>query len=149
MKVLYNLMSINKAKTTAYYAQGNGQCEHYKKHMVAVLKKLVEGNQRDWPNKLNFVCFALNSSLSATTQFTPFKLQFGKELKENYKTGASFATTYPSHTAYLSCDLQKVKMLPDFPGVKSALFTQRIAVYNETFSGQPCFVTVEHTNYAW
>ena len=41
MKVLYNLLSIYKAKTTAYHAQGNGQCENYNKHIVVVLKKLV------------------------------------------------------------------------------------------------------------
>ena len=35
---------------------------------------------------------------------------------------------------YLSVDLQKVKMLPEILGVKSAVFTQRIAAYNETFS---------------
>ena len=41
---------------------------------------------------------------------------------------------------YLSLDLQKVRMLPEIPGVKSAVFTQRIAAYNESFSpiGENC-----------
>ena len=39
-----------------------------------------------------------------------------------------------SNTSYLSVDLQKVKMLPEIAGVKSAVFTGRIACYNETFS---------------
>ena len=37
-------------------------------------------------------------------------------------------------TVYLSHDLQKVRMLPEIPGVKSAVFTSRICTYNETFS---------------
>ena len=37
-------------------------------------------------------------------------------------------------TVYFSLDLQKVRMLPEIPGVKSADFTSRICGYNETFS---------------
>ena len=40
----------------------------------------------------------------------------------------------PSNTSFLSVDLQKVKMLPEIPGIKSAVFTGRIACYNDTFS---------------
>ena len=40
----------------------------------------------------------------------------------------------PSETLYFAADLQKVKMLPEIAGVKTALFTQRYAAYNETFS---------------
>lgn len=39
-----------------------------------------------------------------------------------------------SDTAYYSLDLQKVRMLPEIPGSKTAIFTQRICCYNETFS---------------
>lgn len=103
MKVLYSLMNIYKVKTTAYHARGNGQCENYNKHIVVVLKKLVDNNPKIWPTKLNVACFALNSSICATTQFTPFKLQFGRELRSPtdliydtttttfYKSGAHLA----------------------------------------------------------
>ena len=36
-------------------------------------------------------------------------------------------------TLYVSLDLQKVRMLPEIPGVKTAVFTQRICAYNESF----------------
>lgn len=39
-----------------------------------------------------------------------------------------------SNAIYLSLDLQKVKIIPEIEGVKAAVFTQRIAVYNESFS---------------
>ena len=54
--------------------------------------------------------------------------------RSKYKDDAAQAVIHPSKTTYLSCDLQKVKMLPEIPGVKTAVFTQRIAAYNETFS---------------
>ena len=34
----------------------------------------------------------------------------------------------------MSLDLRKVRMIPEIPGVKSAVFTQPICVYNESFS---------------
>ena len=39
-----------------------------------------------------------------------------------------------SDTLYFSLDLQKVRMLPEIPGVKSAVFTRRICAYNESFT---------------
>ena len=35
---------------------------------------------------------------------------------------------------FFSLDLQKVRMLSEIPGVKSAVFTGRICAYNESFS---------------
>ena len=42
------------------------------------------------------------------------------------------ATVKDTHFACL--DLQKVRLLPEISGVKSAVFTQRICAYNESFS---------------
>lgn len=104
MKILYNLMSIYKLQTTSYHAQGNGQCENYNKHVVVVLKKLVEDKPSSWPELLPVVCFALNSSVCKTTKFTPFRLHFGRDIRtptdlihdttttEFYKSGAHLAT---------------------------------------------------------
>ena len=56
-----------------------------------------------------------------------------QEAREAYRTDRANSETDVS-VAYLSCDLQKVKMLPELPGVKTCVFTKRIAAYNETFS---------------
>ena len=37
-------------------------------------------------------------------------------------------------TAYMSCDMQKVIMMPRMPGVKSAVFTRRVVLFHETFA---------------
>ena len=57
-----------------------------------------------------------------------------EKIRGHYRNDAADALLNPSNTSYLSVDLQKVKMLPEIPGVKSAVFTGRIACYNETFS---------------
>ena len=54
--------------------------------------------------------------------------------RKEYKSDAVQALSFTSKTNYISCDLQKVKMLPEIPGVKTVVFTQRIAAYNKTFS---------------
>ena len=38
---------------------------------------MVQPNQRDWVNKLPMVEFALNSSISNSTGFAPFELNYG------------------------------------------------------------------------
>ena len=54
--------------------------------------------------------------------------------RTEYKNDAAESVKRPSKASFFSCDLQKVKMLPEIPGVKTAVFTQRIAAYNESFS---------------
>ena len=52
-----------------------------------------------------------------------------------YKADASsFEKKTAPDTYFAYLDLQKVRMLPEIAGVKSAVFTQRIYAYNEIFS---------------
>ena len=103
MKVLYGLMNIQKVGSTAYHPQTQGSVERMNKDLVIVLKKLVADNPKTWHTKLDVACFAINSSPNATTKFTPFRLQFGRELRgphdllydttttEYYKNGSHLA----------------------------------------------------------
>ena len=56
------------------------------------------------------------------------------DIRKLYQEDAVQSELLPSNTSFLSVDLQKVKMLPEIPGIKSAVFTSRIACYNERFS---------------
>ena len=52
-----------------------------------------------------------------------------------YKADAAISENKTlNDTHFASLDLQKVRMLPEIGGVKSAVFTQRICAYNESFS---------------
>ena len=57
------------------------------------------------------------------------------EARDSYREDRSASEgNINKETVYFSLDLQKVRMLPEIPGVKSAVFTGRICAYNETFS---------------
>ena len=103
IKMLYNLMSVFKLQTTSYHARGNGQCESYNKHLVVVLKKLVDNDPKQWFRKLDQAVFALNTSVCSTTGFSAYKLHMGREVRvpadliydttttEFYKSGGHLA----------------------------------------------------------
>ena len=55
-----------------------------------------------------------------------------KDARKHYRADAS--KTWSSDFCVRSVDMQKVVMLPRLPGVKSAVFTKRIVVFNETFA---------------
>ena len=52
--------------------------------------------------------------------------------REEYRKDAN---TFPKDGVYyISADMEKVNMLPRLPGIKTAVFTRRIAMYHETFA---------------
>lgn len=51
-----------------------------------------------------------------------------------YRADRDYSEAGKADHMYVSLDLQKVRMLPEIPGVKSAVFTRRICAYNETFT---------------
>ena len=58
-----------------------------------------------------------------------------EEARQGYKSDKSVSEGKSNNdTIFFSLDLQKVRMLPEIPGVKSAVFTGRICAYNESFS---------------
>ena len=76
MQELYNLLGIQKNRTTAYRPQCNGQIERKHRDLVNVLKKLVGENPSTWHTKLHIAVFALNQAVSSTTKFSPYELMF-------------------------------------------------------------------------
>ena len=60
-------------------------------------------------------------------------IQRDKLCRGCYKEDKKAQDDGSNDTLYVSLDLQKVRMLPEIPGVKTAVFTQRICAYNESF----------------
>jgi hypothetical protein len=74
------LLSIKLAKSTAFHPQNpqtNGESERMIRKVSQVLHVMVKPDQLDWPKHLPAVEFALNSSISESTGFVPFKLTYG------------------------------------------------------------------------
>lgn len=65
--------------TTAYHPQTNGLTERLNRTLLDMLAMYTDANQTNWDKVLPFITFAYNTSIQATTNFSPFFLLFGRE----------------------------------------------------------------------
>lgn len=65
--------------TTAYHPQTNGLTERLNRTPLDMLAMYTDANQTNWDKVLPFITFAYNTSIQATTNFSPFFLLFGRE----------------------------------------------------------------------
>ena len=72
-----NTMQIKLNMSTARHQQTNGVTENVVKIVKNCLSSLCAGDPKKWPKQIEAVEFALNSSKSTTTGYTPFALAFG------------------------------------------------------------------------
>ena len=74
---LHKLMGTKLLMSTAFHPQTDGATESANHSIRQILRMIINDDQSDWAGKCPMVEFALNSSVSATTGFTPFKLNQG------------------------------------------------------------------------
>jgi len=75
------LFNMNKTRTTPYHLENGGMIERMNRTLQGMLAKYVAYNQRDWDEHLPLVMMAYRSSVHASTQYTPFYLLFGHEVR--------------------------------------------------------------------
>ena len=78
---IYQLLSINKMRTSAYHPEGNGQVEKLHKSLRSMLKARVEDNPATWDEHLDFCVMAYRSSVHSSTGHNPFEVMFGREIR--------------------------------------------------------------------
>ena len=81
MKELYNVLQIQKSRTTAYKPSTNGLAENKNKQIKVALTKYIGENPDQWPERIGAVTFAMNSSVCKSSGFTPFFLLHGREAR--------------------------------------------------------------------
>ena len=74
---LHQMMGAHLLMSTAFHPQMDGMTEGTIHLISQVLCTIVSPDQLDWIDKIPITEFALNSSVSATTGFTPFELNYG------------------------------------------------------------------------
>ncbi|KAI8484640.1 hypothetical protein Bbelb_375810 [Branchiostoma belcheri] len=79
MRSLYKALGIEKTRTTAYHPQGDGLVERFNRTLKDMLSKYVSTTGDDWDDHLPHVLLAYNTSVHASTGFTPFFLTHGRE----------------------------------------------------------------------
>ncbi|CAH1272763.1 RTL1 [Branchiostoma lanceolatum] len=93
MKELYAALGIAKSRTTPYHPQGDGLVERFNRTLKAMLSKYVSPMGDDWDDHLSHVLLAYNTSVHASTGYTPFLLAHGREA--NLPADMIFGTTPP------------------------------------------------------
>jgi transposase InsO family protein len=85
MKNICEHLEVEKTRTTPYHPQGNAQVERYNQSIMTIVSKLVDKeNYENWDDKLPISVSAYNATEHATTQKTPNRLMFGREVSHNF-----------------------------------------------------------------
>ena len=63
--------------STAFHPQTDGASKRAIRTTAQVLRAMVQPDQCDWAEKIPMVEYALNSSISSSTGFAPFELNYG------------------------------------------------------------------------
>ena len=91
-KELHRLMGSKLLMSTAFNPQTNGVMEQANRSIAQVLWTVVADDQKDWSSKCPMVEFTINSSVNATTGYSPFKLNYGYmlQLGQHISTDTTF-----------------------------------------------------------
>ncbi|KAL7838997.1 hypothetical protein SRHO_G00256550 [Serrasalmus rhombeus] len=79
VKHLCSLMSIHKLRTSPYHPQCDGIVERYNRTLKGELAKYLFDLGQEWDDHLPQVAMAYNTTVHASTGFTPFFLAHGRE----------------------------------------------------------------------
>ena len=109
------LLHIQKSKTTAYHPQSDGLAECWNRTLLGMLATCVGEHPEDWEEYVIKACMANNTSIHATTGFTPFYLMFGREARIPvdlmYGTAESENVSYGDYAMKLQESLTKAYKL--------------------------------------
>jgi hypothetical protein len=76
---LFKLMGTKLSMSTSYHPQTDGQSERANRTLEEMLRAYTSARQDDWDTVLTSAEFAYNNSVQASTGFTPFYLNYGKD----------------------------------------------------------------------
>ena len=80
----YRYLRVHSQATTAYHPMANGLVERFNHTLQQGLRTLVNENQTDWDEHLDWFLFAYRTSVHPSTQCTPFELVFGQQARVPY-----------------------------------------------------------------
>lgn len=69
---------VNHKFSTAYHPQTSGQVEVTNRGLKRILERSVEGNTKDWSNKLDDALWAARTAFKSSIGTTPYRLVYGK-----------------------------------------------------------------------
>jgi hypothetical protein len=78
---LWRLVGTKLKMSTAYHPQTDGQTERMNRTIEEILRNYIKDNGEDWDQHLTAVEIAINTSKQSSTGMTPFRLNYGREMK--------------------------------------------------------------------
>jgi len=81
MKELNRMLGIKTKLLTAFHPQTDGQTERMNQELEQYLRFFIEHRQKDWPEWLAAVEFAINNKVHMATKISSFMANYGKELR--------------------------------------------------------------------
>ncbi len=90
---LFDKLGVKLRPSSAYHPETDGQTERMNRKVEEMLRCYVDHNQRNWDEFLVQVEVAYNSAPHATTTYSPFFLNHGREM-----TTVPFDSTIPSNS---------------------------------------------------
>lgn len=77
----HNLIGTKLTMSTLFHPQTDGQMEWANRSIGQILRTAIRPDQKDWIEKIDMVEFTINSSVSSSTGYAPFKLNYGYMLQ--------------------------------------------------------------------
>ena len=71
------LLRIKKIQTTAFHPQSNGSLERSHMVLTEYLRHYVCEDQTNWDEWVPYAVYVYNTTVHATTAYTPFELVYG------------------------------------------------------------------------
>lgn len=79
IKELTKLMNIKQLHTSGYRPQTNGLTEKFNDLLGNCIAMFINNNQTNWPDLIQPIVHAYNTSLHPTIKITPFEVIFGRK----------------------------------------------------------------------
>ena len=100
-KSLMSLLGTDLNMSSAYHPQSDGQTERANRTFEDMLRGFVGPTQKDWCQLLSIIEFAYNSSLQASSLYTPFYLNLGRHPRTPLSAAVAKRSPNPAVTEFV------------------------------------------------
>ena len=115
LTLLYKWLKVKRIRTSVYHPQTDGLVERFNQTLKKMLKKLIDGDGKDWDQLIPYVLFAIREVPQASTGFSPFELLYGRQprglldlAKEAWESQPSPHRSIVEHVEHLQARARKI-----------------------------------------
>ena len=109
----HRMLGVKLLMSTVFHPQTNGVSECAIHTVTQILHMMVQPDQKDWVTKVPMVKFAINSSISSSTGFAPFELNYGHIPRIMEHVGKGKPSEAPGVQTFMHQALENLAMVHD------------------------------------